>query len=115
MAGGAAAPGPDPARGAGVIEGVGSSRMRLLHDIYHMQIMEGDVIHTSRDHIRHIGHFHTGGVPGRNEIDESQELNYRRVAAAIVEAGFDGYLAQEFIPTRDPLTSLRQAVAICDV
>jgi hydroxypyruvate isomerase len=100
--------------GAGVIDGVGSSRMKLLYDIYHMQIMEGDVIRTIRNHISRIGHFHTGGVPGRNEIDESQELNYHRVAAAIVEAGFDGYLAQEFIPTRDPLTSLRQAVEICD-
>ena len=101
--------------GAEVVKGVGSSRFKLLYDIYHMQIMEGDVIRTIRDNFAHIAHFHTGGVPGRGEIDETQELNYRRVIQAIVDLGFDGFVAQEFIPQRDPLTSLKQGVAICDV
>ena len=94
---------------------VNSPRFKLLYDIYHMQIMEGDVIHTIRDHAAFIGHFHTGGVPGRNEIDETQELNYRRIMQAIVELGFEGYVAQEFSPKRDPMTSLRQGKEICDV
>ena len=94
---------------------VGSPRFGLLYDIYHMQIMEGDVIRTIRDNIDHILHFHTGGNPGRNEIDDTQELNYRPIAEAIVETGYKGYCAHEFIPTRDPLTSLREAVALCDV
>lgn len=101
--------------GAAVIEAVASPRVKLLYDIYHMQIMEGDVIRTIRDHIGHIGHFHTGGVPGRHEIDDTQELNYRAVARAIADAGFTGYVAHEFVPSRDPLRSLRDAVAICDV
>jgi len=101
--------------GVRVIDGVGSSRVRLLYDIYHMQIMEGDVIRTIRDHIGAIAHFHTGGVPGRGEIDGTQELNYRAVAQAIADTGFTGYLAHEFEPKRDPLASLRQAVEICDV
>ena len=92
---------------------IGSERFKLLYDIYHMQIMEGDVIRTIRDNINYIGHFHTGGVPGRNEIDDSQELNYRRIAAAITDTGFKGYLAHEFIPRRDPMASLRQAVRLC--
>ncbi len=94
---------------------VASPRFKLLYDIYHMQIMEGDVIRTIRDNAAWIGHFHTGGVPGRNEIDETQELNYRRIMQAIVELGFQGYVAQEFIPKRDPMTSLRQGKEICDV
>jgi hydroxypyruvate isomerase len=89
--------------------------VKLLYDIYHMQIMDGDVIRTIREHIAHIGHFHTGGVPGRHEIDDSQELNYRAIARTIAELGFAGYVAHEFVPTRDPLTSLREAVVICDV
>ena len=101
--------------GVQVIEGVGSSRVKLLYDIYHMQIMDGDVIATIRANARHIAHFHTGGVPGRNEIDDTQELNYRRVMLAIAELGFTGYVAQEFVPRRDPLSSLRQAYEICDV
>ncbi len=101
--------------GAEVVKGVGSSRVKLLYDVYHMQIMEGDVVRTIRSFAPHIGHFHTGGVPGRNEIDDTQELNYRRVAQAIVETGFTGYLAHEFVPKRDPLTSLRDAVRICAV
>ena len=107
--------GDHTAFGAAVIDGVGSSRVKLLYDIYHMQIMEGDVIRTIREHIGRIGHFHTGGVPGRNEVDDTQELNYRAVARAIADAGFTGYVAHEFVPARDPVRSLRDAVAICDV
>jgi hydroxypyruvate isomerase len=101
--------------GVEVVKGVGSPRVKLLYDIYHMQIMEGDVIATIRANIQHIAHFHTGGVPGRHEIDDSQELNYRRVMLAIADLGFSGYVAQEFVPARDPLTSLRQSFEICDV
>jgi hydroxypyruvate isomerase len=101
--------------GVDVIEGVGSPAVKLLYDIYHMQIMEGDVIRTIRDHGSHLAHFHTGGVPDRHEIDDSQELNYRAVARALVDRGFAGFVAHEFVPTKDPLQSLRQAVAICDV
>jgi len=101
--------------GAQVIEAVGSPRVKLLYDIYHMQIMEGDVIRTIRQHISHIAHFHTGGVPGRHELDDTQELNYRTVARAIADAGFTGYVAHEFVPTRDPLTSLAEAFRTCDV
>jgi hydroxypyruvate isomerase len=107
--------GDHTAFGAAVVRGVGSSRVKLLYDIYHMQIMEGDVIRTVREHLAEIGHFHTGGVPGRHEIDGAQELNYRAVATAIADAGFTGYLAHEFVPARDPLASLREAVAICAV
>ena len=101
--------------GAAVIEGVGSPRVKLLYDIYHMQIMEGDVIRTIRQHAGHIGHFHTGGVPGRHELDDTQELNYKAIAHAIADAGFTGFVAHEFTPTRDPLTSLKQAVEVCTV
>ena len=101
--------------GVELVKRVGSHRFKLLYDIYHMQIMEGDVIATIQENIDHIAHFHTGGVPGRNEIDETQELNYRRIAQAIVDTGFSGFLAQEFIPKRDPVESLRQAALICDV
>jgi hydroxypyruvate isomerase len=98
-----------------VMQGVNSPRVKLLYDIYHMQIMEGDVIRTIRNNLQYIGHFHTGGVPGRNEIDGSQELNYGAIAKAIADAGFTGYVAHEFIPRRDPLTSLAEAFKICDV
>ena len=101
--------------GAAVIRGIGSSRVKLLYDIYHMQIMEGDVIRTVRDHAAEIGHFHTGGVPGRHELDETQELNWRAVATAIADTGFTGFVAHEFVPTKDPLTSLRAAVETCKV
>jgi hydroxypyruvate isomerase len=101
--------------GVELVKRVGSERFKLLYDIYHMQIMEGDVIRTIQDNIRHIGHFHTGGVPGRNEIDETQELNYRRIAQAIADTGFQGYFAHEFIPRRDAMASLKQAVGICAV
>jgi hydroxypyruvate isomerase len=107
--------GDHTAFGVKVVTGVGSPRIKLLYDIYHMQIMEGDVIRTIRDGIAHIAHFHTGGVPGRHEIDEGQELNYPAVCRAIADTGFTGYLAHEFMPSRDPLTSLRQAVRLCDV
>ena len=101
--------------GANIIEAVGSPRVKLLYDIYHMQIMEGDVIRTIRQHASHIGHFHTGGVPGRHELDDTQELNYRAVAGAIADTGFAGYVAHEFVPTREPLRSLKEAVEVCSV
>ena len=101
--------------GVELVKRVGSDRFKLLYDIYHMQIMEGDVIRTIRDNIDYIGHFHTGGNPGRHEIDETQELNYRAIAQAIADTGFTGFIAQEFIPTHDPATSLRQAILRCSV
>jgi hydroxypyruvate isomerase len=101
--------------GVEVVAAVNSPRIKLLYDIYHMQIMEGDVIRTIRTHHQHIAHYHTGGVPGRNELDDTQELQYATICRAIVETGFTGYLAHEFVPKRDPLTSLREAVALCDV
>jgi len=95
---------------------LGSERFKLLYDIYHMQIMEGDVIATIRANHQYFGHYHTGGVPGRAEIDDTQELNYPAIMRAIVETGFNGYVAQEFVPKRpDVLASLRQGVQICDV
>jgi hydroxypyruvate isomerase len=102
------------AYGLEVVKAVGSPRVKILYDIYHAQIMEGDVIRTIRDHIDSIGHFHTGGVPGRAEIDASQELNYGAICKAIADTGFQGFVAQEFVPARDPMTSLREAFAICD-
>jgi hydroxypyruvate isomerase len=101
--------------GVEVVAAVSSPRVKLLYDIYHMQIMEGDVIRTIREHHQWIAHYHTGGVPGRNEIDASQELNYPAIARAIAETGFGGYFAHEFVPLRDPLTSLRAAVELCDI
>jgi len=107
--------GDHTAFGVEVIKRVDSPRVKLLYDIYHMQIMEGDVIRTIRNNHQYIAHFHTGGVPGRHELDGTQELNWRAVCAAIAETGYQGYVAHEFVPTRDPLTSLREAVALCDV
>jgi hydroxypyruvate isomerase len=101
--------------GVELVKRVGSERFKLLYDIYHMQIMEGDVIRTIRDNHEYIGHYHTGGNPGRHEIDETQELYYPAIMRAIVETGFDGYVAQEFVPSRDPIASLRQGIEICDV
>jgi len=101
--------------GVEVIKRVNSPRVKLLYDIYHMQIMEGDIIRTIRQNIQHIAHFHTGGNPGRNEIDGTQELNYLPVMQAIADLGFTGYVAHEFVPKRDPLKSLREAVELCDV
>jgi hydroxypyruvate isomerase len=94
---------------------VGSERFKLLYDIYHMQIMEGDVIRTVRQDKEYIGHYHTGGNPGRHEIDETQELNYPAIVKAILETGYKGYLGQEFIPVREPVASLTQGFKICDV
>ena len=101
--------------GVDICKRVGSERIKLLYDIYHMQIMEGDVCATIKANSAYIAHFHTGGVPGRHEIDESQELNYSRVCKAIVETAFKGYLAHEFVPAHEPMKSLQQAVQICDV
>jgi hydroxypyruvate isomerase len=101
--------------GAQVIKGVASPRVKLLFDIYHMQIMEGDIIRTVRDNHDYIGHYHTGGVPGRHELDDTQELNWAAVCRAIADTGFKGYVAHEFGPTRDPVKSLSEAVALCDV
>ncbi|MCC6860275.1 MAG: TIM barrel protein [Bryobacterales bacterium] len=99
-----------------VVKRVNSPRIKLLYDIYHMQIMEGDVIRTIRQNIQWIGHFHTGGNPGRHEIDDTQELNYKAIAQAVADLGFTGYFAHEFVPSRpDPMASLAQAVEICDV
>ncbi len=102
--------------GVKLCEKLGSPNFRLLYDIYHMQIMEGDVIATIRRHSKYIAHYHTGGVPGRNEIDETQELFYPAIMRAIVATGFKGFVAQEFVPSRpDKLASLKQGVNICDV
>ncbi|HEY9232529.1 MAG TPA: TIM barrel protein, partial [Blastocatellia bacterium] len=101
--------------GVRVIQAVASPRVKLLYDIYHMQIMEGDIIRTIRDNRQHIAHFHTGGVPGRHEIDDTQELNWATVCRAIVDTGYTGYVAHEFVPTREPLKSLAEAIALCDV
>jgi hydroxypyruvate isomerase len=101
--------------GVDVIKGVDSPRVKLLYDIYHMQIMEGDIIRTIRENISYIAHFHTGGVPGRHELDDTQELQWRTVAKAIADLNYEGYFAHEFIPTHDPMTSLEQAVKLCTV
>jgi hydroxypyruvate isomerase len=102
--------------GVALCEKVGSEYFKLLYDIYHMQIMEGDVIATIRKYHTYIAHYHTGGVPGRNEIDDTQELNYPAIMKAIMDTGFKGYVAQEFIPKReDKIASLKQGVEICDV
>jgi len=101
--------------GASLVRAVGSPNFKLLYDIYHAQIMEGDVIRTLRDHADAIGHYHTAGVPGRHELDARQELNYAAIAQAIADTGFEGVVAHEFMPRDDPMDSLRQAVACCTV
>jgi hydroxypyruvate isomerase len=101
--------------GVRVMEEVNSPNVKLLYDIYHMQIMEGDLIATIRKNIAWIGHFHTGGVPGRHELDSTQEVQWDGVMRAIVASGFRGYVAHEFLPLHDPMTSLRAAVGLCDV
>lgn len=102
--------------GAALCEMVGSDKFKLLYDIYHMQIMEGDVIATIKKYHPYISHYHTGGVPGRNEIDETQELNYAAIIRAIYDTGYKGFIGQEFIPARkDKMASLEQAVKICDI
>jgi hydroxypyruvate isomerase len=94
---------------------VGSDRFKLLYDIYHMQIMEGDVIRTIQANHTFIGHYHTAGNPGRGEIDDTQELNYTAIVRAIRATGYRGFVGQEFIPKRDPLRSLSEAIALCSV
>jgi hydroxypyruvate isomerase len=95
---------------------VGSEKFKLLYDIYHMQIMEGDVIATIKKYYEYISHYHTGGVPGRHEINDSQELNYPAIMKAIVDTGYKGFIGQEFIPTRtDKIASLREGILICDI
>jgi hydroxypyruvate isomerase len=101
--------------GLAICKALDSKRVKILYDIYHAQIMEGDVIRTIRDHIGHIGHFHTGGVPGRNDIDDTQELNYPAVCKAILATGFDGFVAHEFIPKAEPMATLARCVKLCDV
>ena len=101
--------------GAAIVGAVDSPNIKLLYDIYHMQIMEGDVIATIGKYKDQIGHYHTGGVPGRNELDATQELNWPAVVEAIIATGYKGYFAHEFIPKRDPMTSLGEAVTLCDV
>ncbi len=101
--------------GVELCKAVDSDRFKLLYDIYHMQIMEGDVIATLKKAAPYIAHYHTGGVPGRAEIDDTQELFYPAIMQAIVGSGFKGFVAQEFVPKRDPLSSLEQGVRICDV
>ncbi len=101
--------------GVRVMEEVNSPNVKLLYDIYHMQIMEGDLIATITANLQWMGHFHTGGVPGRHELDDTQEVQWDGVMRAIAATSFKDYVAHEFIPTRDPFTSLRQAVVLCDV
>jgi hydroxypyruvate isomerase len=103
--------------GVDVMKRVNSPRVKILYDIYHAQIMDGDIVRNIRDHLQWIGHFHTGGNPGRNEIDDTQELNYHFIAKAIADAGFTGYCGHEYSPAqgRDALTSLRQAIQIFTV
>ena len=102
--------------GVELCKAVGSDNFKMLYDIYHMQIMEGDIIANIKEYNSFFSHYHTGGVPGRNEIDETQELNYPAIARAIVETGYKGFIGQEFIPKRDDkIASLRQGVEICDV
>ena len=100
--------------GVAVCERVNSPRVKLLYDIYHMQIMEGDVIRTIRENIRWIGHFHTAGNPGRRDMDDTQELNYAGICRAIADTGYDLYVGHEFSPKGDPIEALRQTFAMCD-
>ncbi len=102
--------------GAELCKRIGSDHFKLLFDIYHMQIQEGDIIRNIKDYHQYIAHYHTGGVPGRHEINNTQELNYSVVMKAIVETGYKGYVAQEFMPTyKNKLDSLKEAISICDV
>jgi hydroxypyruvate isomerase len=107
--------GDHTAFGVEIVKAVNSPRVKLLYDAYHMQIMEGDLIRTLRANKDWIAHVHTGGVPGRHELDDTQEVTWKAVSTALVDMGFTGFMAHEFVPTRDPLTSLREAVVLCDV
>ena len=107
--------GDHTAFGVAVMEKVNSPRVKLLYDIYHMQIMEGDVIRTIGAHRQWIGHFHTGGVPGRHDLDDTQELNYHAVAGAIADGGFQGFLAHEFTSRGEPYAGLAAACRTCQV
>ncbi|MEE8451270.1 MAG: sugar phosphate isomerase/epimerase family protein [Thermoguttaceae bacterium] len=98
-----------------VCDRIASPRMTYLFDIYHVQVMQGDIITRIRDYHKYIGHYHTAGCPGRNEMDDTQEINYPPIMREIVKTGYKGYVGQEFIPTRNPLQSLREAVTLCDV
>lgn len=98
-----------------IIKRVGSPYLKLLFDIYHVQIMDGDVIRRIREYKDYLGHIHTAGNPGRGELDSRQEIQYRPIMEALVEVGYRGYVGHEFIPTRDPLEGLREAVSLCDV
>ncbi len=98
-----------------IIKRVGSPNLKLLFDIYHVQIQDGDVIRRLRQHKDYIGHIHTAGNPGRGELDDKQEIAYKPIMEALLEIGYTGYVGQEFIPTRDPLAGLEQAVTLCDV
>jgi len=98
-----------------VCDRIASPRMTYLFDIYHVQVMQGDIITRIRQFNKYIGHYHTAGCPGRNELDDTQEINYPPIMREIVKTGFQGYVAQEFIPTRDPVQTLREAVKLCDV
>ena len=100
---------------AEVCRRIASPRMTFLFDVYHVQVMQGDIIARIKKYHQYIGHYHTAGVPGRNEIDDSQEINYPAVMKVIAETGYQGYVGQEFIPTRDPMQSLRAAVQLCAV
>lgn len=102
--------------GVALCEAIGSDHFKLLYDIYHMQIMEGDIMRTIKDYHEYFGHYHTGGNPGRNEINETQELYYPAIMQAILETGFKGHVAQEFIPTwENPIAALQEGITICDV
>jgi hydroxypyruvate isomerase len=101
--------------GVAVMKEVNSPHVKLLYDIYHMQIMEGDLIATIQENIQYLGHFHTGGVPGRHELNNTQEVQWDGVMRGIVATNFKGYVAHEFVPTGDPKASLLQAVDLCDV
>jgi hydroxypyruvate isomerase len=102
--------------GVALCKAIGSDHFKLLYDIYHMQIQEGNIIDTIRKYHTYFGHYHTAGVPGRGEIDETQELNYSAIANAVAETGFNGYLSQEFVPkAENKMASLKEAIMICDV
>jgi hydroxypyruvate isomerase len=100
---------------AEVCKRVGSDRMKILFDIYHVQIMEGDIITRIKEFHPYIGHYHTAGVPGRGELDDTQEINYPPIMKAIADTNYQGYVGQEFIPVRDKVASLNEAVKLCDI